>query len=103
MNKISRLMSNKKFWLVLMVMIAAISFLVLPKLQAGTQGGDPKIKNEEILKYVGMLLEHDHYSPKTIDDNFSKEVLGRFETDLDGDKSIFIQSDINSFKKYENK
>jgi carboxyl-terminal processing protease len=96
-------MRNKIFWPVLIILIAASSFVAIQKIQAKGQPGDPKAKNESILYNMGMLLEQVHYSPRKIDDDFSKLVLTRFENDLDGDKSIFLQSDINAFKKYETK
>ena len=37
------------------------------------------------------------------DDDFSKSVLKRFVADLDDDKTIFLQSDIDSFKRFESK
>ncbi|HAN66816.1 MAG TPA: tail-specific protease, partial [Chitinophagaceae bacterium] len=46
-------------------------------------------------------MEEGHYSPRKIDDAFSRDVLARFTKDLDDDKSIFLQSDINAFKKFE--
>jgi carboxyl-terminal processing protease len=52
---------------------------------------------------VGLLLEEGHYSPKAIDDNFSRTVLKKFVQDLDDDKSVFLQSDIDSFKKFDTK
>ena len=58
---------------------------------------------KEYLRNVGIVLEQGHYSPKKIDDKFSKEVLKKFEEALDPDKYIFFQTDIDSFKKYENK
>ena len=64
---------------------------------------NPKTKYEKILKNVGIVLEEGHYSPKKIDDAFSKEVLNKYEDGLDPDKYIFYQKDIDDFKKYENK
>ena len=34
---------------------------------------------------------------------FPKLVLKKFIEDLDGDKNIFLQSDMDGFKKFENK
>jgi carboxyl-terminal processing protease len=48
-----------------------------------------------------MLLEKQHYSPKAINDDFSKQVFSKFLEELDGEKNIFLQSDIQSFKKHE--
>jgi carboxyl-terminal processing protease len=94
-------MSNKKFWLVLIAVVAASSFLAFQSIQAKSRSGDPKQKNEDILYDLGFIFEKKHYNPRKIDDDFSKLVLTRFEDDLDGDKSIFLQSDINAFKKYQ--
>jgi len=66
-------------------------------------GDDPKTKNEKILQKLGLILEREHYTPRNIDDSFSKQVLHRFVKGLDDDKTIFLQSDIDSFKKYDNR
>ena len=92
---------SKKFLPVLLVLTIASLFVAF---QTQGRGGDnPKTKNEKILRNVGLLLEQGHYSPKNINDSFSKQVLNRFLKDLDEDKSIFLQSDIDSFAKYNNK
>lgn len=62
-------------------------------------GGDPL--QQRLLNAVGSLLEQEHYSPKVVDDSFSKQVFKEFIDDLDGDKTLFLQSDINALKKYE--
>ncbi|MDN3657117.1 carboxy terminal-processing peptidase [Ferruginibacter paludis] len=93
---------SKKFLPVLLVLTVASLFVAFQT--QGRGGGDnPKTKNEKILRNVGMLLEQGHYSPKNINDSFSKQVLNRFVKDLDEDKSIFLQSDIDSFSKFENR
>ncbi len=69
-----------------------------------TAVGDTDIvltQRQRLLAKVGELLEVQHYSPKNINDSFSKQVFKKFLDDLDGDKTIFLQSDINSFKKFE--
>lgn len=92
---------SKKFLPVLLVLTIASLFVAF---QTQGRGGDnPKTKNEKILRNVGLLLEQGHYSPKDINDSFSKQVLHRFVKDLDEDKSIFLQSDIDSFAKYQNR
>ncbi|MCX6338239.1 MAG: tail-specific protease, partial [Bacteroidetes bacterium] len=58
-------------------------------------------QRQRLLTAIGSLLESEHYSPKTINDAFSKEVFKKYLTELDGEKIIFLQSDINSFKKFE--
>ncbi len=92
---------SKKFFPVFLVLTGTILFLAF---QTQGRGDDnPKTKNEKILHNVGMLLEQGHFSPKKIDDTFSKLVLKRFIEDLDDDKTIFLQSDIDSFKRFESK
>ncbi len=61
---------------------------------------DPTEKYQRILRNVGIVLEQGHYSPKKIDDNFSKEALANFQSALDGDKVIFMAADIKNFQKY---
>ncbi len=56
---------------------------------------------QRLLAAVGGILEQHHYSPKNINDAFSKQVFKKYLQDLDGDKTLFLQSDINSLKKYE--
>ena len=90
---------SKKFLPVLLVLTVGSLFVAF---QTQGKGEDnPKTKNEKILRNVGLLLEQGHYSPRNINDSFSTAVLHRFEKDLDGDKSIFLQIDIDSFKKFE--
>jgi carboxyl-terminal processing protease len=46
------------------------------------------------------MLEQAHYSPHKIDDAFSKDIFQKFLKELDPDKNIFLQADINTLKKY---
>lgn len=57
---------------------------------------------QRLLNAVGALLEQEHYSPKPINDAFSKQIFTTYLDQLDGDKSLFLQADINELKKYEN-
>ena len=93
---------SKKFIPVLIVLILAGLFIGYG-VKGKSDSKDPKSKYEKILQNVGIVLEQGHYNPKKIDDKFSQEVLKKFEDDLDPDKYIFLQQDINSFKKYQNR
>ncbi len=95
-------MMSKKFIPVILVLTAASVFLAF-QTQGKSDHDNPKSKYTRIIRNVGMLLEQGHYSPKKIDDSFSKLVLKKFIDDLDNDKNIFLQSDIEDFRKYENK
>jgi carboxyl-terminal processing protease len=102
MQKIAQFMMSKKFIPVMLVLTAASVFLAF-QTQGSTDRDNPKSKYTKIIRNVGVLLEQGHYSPKSINDDFSKLVLKKFITDMDGDKNIFLQSDIDGFKKFENK
>lgn len=67
----------------------------------GTNGTPPPGKYEKILHNVGDILVQVHYSPKKIDDAFSKEVFTKYLTTVDAEKNIFLQADIQALKKYE--
>ena len=95
-------MMSKKFLPVILVLTGASLFLAF-KSQGRTEDDNPKFKYARVLRNVGMLLEQGHYSPKKIDDNFSKTVLKKFTEELDNDKNVFLLSDIEGFKKYESK
>lgn len=66
--------------------------------------GGPEViltQRERLLKSVGSILEELHYSPKNINDDFSRKVYKKFIDELDGDKTHFLASDLAAFKKYE--
>ncbi len=97
-------MMSKKFIPVALVLIAT-SFFFAFKSQGKSENEDnPKSRYARILRNVGVLLEEGHFSPKKIDDAFSQSVFKKFTEDLDGEKNIFLLSDIEGFKKkYANK
>jgi carboxyl-terminal processing protease len=102
MQKIAQFMMSKKFIPVVLVLTGACLFLAFQS-QGKTDDDNPKLKYTKVLRNVGLLLEQGHYSPRKIDDAFSKMVLKKFTEEMDDDRNIFLQSDIESFKKYENK
>lgn len=102
MHKIAQFIMSKKFIPVILVLTAASVFIAFQS-QGKSDNDNPKSKYTRIIRNVGLLLEQGHYSPKTIDDSFSKQVLKKFEEDLDADKNILLQSDIDAFKKFENR
>src|SRR5882757_3224629 len=104
MHKIATFIMSKRFLPVLLVLTGASLFIAF-KTQGKTEGNDdnPKSKYSKVLRNVGLLLEEGHYSPKKIDDEFSKTVFNKFTKDLDDDKDIFLKSDIEGLRKYETK
>jgi carboxyl-terminal processing protease len=49
------------------------------------------------------LLETEHYSPRKIDDDFSKDVFKEYLKALDPEKNIFLKSDIYALRVHETK
>jgi len=62
----------------------------------------PELRHRKLLSTIGQLLESEHYSPRKVDDEFSKEVFDNYLKALDPEKNLFIQADIKSFEKYKN-
>jgi carboxyl-terminal processing protease len=57
-------------------------------------------RHRKLLSTIGHLLESEHYSPRKIDDQFSKEVFDAYLKALDPEKNLFLQSDIDSLKVF---
>ena len=98
-------MVKRKNLPVVLIILGAGLFLAFRTLGLG--GGDkpPATKYEKILHNVGEMLTEIHYSPKKIDDNFSKEVFKKFLTNryVDENKNVLLQSDVQQLRKYETK
>ncbi len=60
----------------------------------------PELRQRKLLSTIGQLLESEHYSPRNIDDAFSKEVFTAYFKALDPEKNTFLQSDIDSLSNY---
>jgi carboxyl-terminal processing protease len=58
---------------------------------------------EKIIRNVMLVLSEIHYSPKKIDDAFSKQIFNSYLTELDENKDLLLQTDIADLKKqFEN-
>jgi carboxyl-terminal processing protease len=101
MQKFMQFMKSRKGLLLLAVVLFGGLFFAFRNTVVGSTDIvlTPK---QRLLQNVGAYLEQHHYSPKAINDVFSREVFKKYLEDLDGDKTLFLQSDINSLKKYEN-
>jgi len=93
-------MKSRKGLLLLAIVLFGGLFFAFKSISYGGKG-IPVSQRQGLLIQVGRLLEEQHYSPKTINDDFSRLVFKKYLEEMDGDKSIFLQSDINSLKKYE--
>lgn len=90
---------NMKRLPLLLLMVAAGVFLTMKTL--GTEKSTPPSKYEKILQTVGVILAQGHFNPKNINDEFSKKVFHKFFEELDPEKNILMQQDIDGLKKYE--
>lgn len=92
---------SKRFIPVLLLLIIGGLFVTYGVMGNGEKRqSDPKEKYQRILRNVGIVLEQGHYSPKKIDDKFSKEVFKNYMEALDPDKVVFLSKDIQNFQKY---
>ncbi len=100
MQKLMKFMNSRKgLWLMVIVLFGALFFAFKSN---ATNGSDIIVtQRQRLLSAVGSILEDLHYNPKSINDDFSKQVYKKYLIELDGDKSIFLQSDITGFKKFE--
>src|SRR5215203_4418471 len=102
MPKAIKYMLDMKRLPILIVMVIAGVFLAFNTMGT-TNTKIPPSKYEKILQIVGEILAQGHYSPKDINDEFSKKVFYKYFEELDPDKNIFMQSDIASLDKYSTK
>ena len=54
----------------------------------------------KILHTIGYILKSGHYSPQAVNDNFSEKIFNAFIKDLDPEKMIFLEKDIENLKDY---
>ncbi|MEO6405761.1 MAG: carboxy terminal-processing peptidase [Ferruginibacter sp.] len=102
MQQIAAFMMSKKFIPVVLALVLGSLFLAFQSQGRSDENNEnPKNKYEKILRNVNVLLQEGHFSPKKVDDAFSKTVFKKFIDDLDNDKNVFLQSDLEALKKYE--
>jgi len=90
-------MLNRKVWpLLLIVLFGGIFWAFTGR----NSDEDLYAKQQKLLAAIGIILEQKHYSPKNIDDAFSKNVFDKYLSALDPDKDLFLKSDITALSKY---
>ncbi len=94
-------MKSRKGLLVLIAFAFGGLFIAFTNSRGGEDGNNSLEQKKKLLSAIGILLEKQHYSPQNINDAFSKLVFNKFIDELDGEKNIFIQADIDAVKKYE--
>lgn len=96
-SKILKFMLSKRS-LPIVVVLVLTGFLIAFN---STGLVNPPDKYQQIFKQVAEMLEAAHYSPKKIDDNFSKAIMAKYMEALDPDKNVFLASDLKELKKFE--
>ena len=98
MKKLINYMTNLKRLpiLIIILLVAGVFFAGSEKSEI-----DPPGKYEKILHNVTGMLKEAHYSPKLIDDSFSKKIFHKYFEVLDPNKNIFLKEDIEALKKFE--
>ena len=84
-----------------LIIIGAVFFAF--KTTEKQNGESPEIRHRKLLSTIGHLLETEHYSPRKIDDDFSKDVFKEYLKALDPEKNIFLKSDIYALRVHETK
>lgn len=97
-------MMNRKVWpfLLLVILFSGVFWAFKGRGEYAPPSEDDKyVKQQRLLSAIGSILETRHYSPKEIDDNFSKAVFNKYLESLDPDKNLFLKSDIKDLSKYQ--
>lgn len=83
----------KRLPFVVLLLLLGISFFAFKSSLAKDK--PPVGKYEQIMRLVNQILAQAHYSPQTINDNFSHKVFNKYVEVLDGEKNLFLKSDID--------
>ena len=94
--KISKIMLRRTVLPAVLVILLGVTLWAFKR-----NDKDDSSKEQMLLTAIGTILEQKHFSPKSIDDNFSKQVFSKYLEVLNPDKDILLQSDVNYLKKYE--
>jgi len=84
-------------FLALTVSVAATAAVVMAQAPAVQTS---KTDNQ-IVKYVAKLLEHDHLAKPTINDEISKRWVKNYIKSLDSKKYFFLKADVDEFHKFD--
>jgi carboxyl-terminal processing protease len=99
MMEIFRNMMNRR---VLPLVFVAVFLLVLIVANSwGSRKNEPSSRFEKVLTLVAEMLEREHFSPKKLDDDFSREVFNVYIKNLDGDKSFLLKENMAELKVFE--
>ncbi len=93
-------MKRRKGWVLSVIVLFGVLFFAFRN-SKGIVSNEVITQQQKLLSAVTALLEQQHYSPKKINDDFSKKIFKSYLDQLDGDKTLFTQADITALKKME--
>ncbi|GAA4329519.1 carboxy terminal-processing peptidase [Flaviaesturariibacter amylovorans] len=67
----------------------------------GSDNAAPPSKYERILQNVAEMIRQGHFSPKDVNDDFSRKVYAKYFEGLDPEKNIFLKEDLKSLRRHE--
>ncbi len=82
------------------VLLIAV-FVAIASCSFTTKKFDNPEKDKLLIDLITYVLEKGHYSPKDMDDDFSRNIYKNFIAAIDPLKRYFLNSDIEEFKQYE--
>ncbi len=79
-----------------------LPFAALAKVEPAPLPLEPPQQQQPVLRWVEQLLSgsHFHYSPRSLDDQLSGEMMARLLDALDSERLFFLASDIERFEPY---
>src|SRR5215207_193525 len=80
----------------LKVALSILAFLFVLTTDSFTQGS-----SQQQVKALLQVVKEKHYSPRTVDDNFSEYLFTRVFESLDPDKIFFTVSDLSDLSAYK--
>ncbi len=96
-------MTMKKSLLIIGSLATAVGILFATSLSMRDHQGDSKEKEAMIIQTLISGLNNMHYSPRQIDDKFSKEVFALYMDRLDNARRFFTEEDMAQLRRFENR
>ncbi|PSL46548.1 S41A family C-terminal processing peptidase-1 [Chitinophaga niastensis] len=88
-------MTTAKYWLFLLFLAISLSSFI------NKEREDVEMIRKNVIRLVINRIKKEHYAPKAIDDDFSRAIWKKYLLVLDGNKNLFLKTDIENLRKYE--
>jgi carboxyl-terminal processing protease len=91
---------KRNILLISFVLLITTAFAGVPKDTTTVLKPKPVYGKEALV--VSYILDNNHYRKIKLNDSLSSKILDLYLTNLDNNKSYFLESDVKSFEKYRN-